>query len=176
MRTPQNHVSRRELLGALSGSAAALALAGTRLNAAQAANGADGKAQRIVSVKAYPVRLIPNDERSDIPKFKSDFDPARWRYRGPFAQLNSAIIVVIRTDQGVTGYGLGAGGSVAYWRVPGIAAAVEHFLACGAGLVSPAREVGDGISVARVSDPFGNVIGLIENPHFPNTGAPGAAD
>ena len=60
----------------------------------------------------------------------------------------------------------GAGGSVAYWRVPRIAPAVEHFLACGAGLVSPAREVGDGISVARVSDPFGNVIGLIENPHF----------
>lgn len=60
----------------------------------------------------------------------------------------------------------GPGGSVAYWRVARIAPAVEHFLGCGAGLVSPATDVGEGIKVARVSDPFGNVIGLIENPHF----------
>lgn len=60
----------------------------------------------------------------------------------------------------------GPGGSVAYWRVARIATAVEHFIACGAGLVSPATDVGDGIKVARVADPFGNVIGLIENPHF----------
>jgi predicted enzyme related to lactoylglutathione lyase len=60
----------------------------------------------------------------------------------------------------------GPGGSVAYWRVPRIGTAVEHFLACGASLVSPATEVGEGITVARVADPFGNVIGLIENPHF----------
>jgi hypothetical protein len=28
------------------------------------------------------------------------------------------------------------------------------------------HEVGGGIRVATVTDPFGNVIGLIENPHF----------
>jgi predicted enzyme related to lactoylglutathione lyase len=60
----------------------------------------------------------------------------------------------------------GPGGSVAYWRVALIADAVEHFVACGAVLVSPAQDVGEGIKVARVADPFGNVIGLIENPHF----------
>jgi hypothetical protein len=32
--------------------------------------------------------------------------------------------------------------------------------------VAPAQEVGEGIKVATVSDPFGNLIGLIENPHF----------
>jgi predicted enzyme related to lactoylglutathione lyase len=36
----------------------------------------------------------------------------------------------------------------------------------GAAVVSAPLEVGEGIKVARVADPFGNVIGLIENPHF----------
>ena len=60
----------------------------------------------------------------------------------------------------------GPGGGVAYWRVDRIGAAVEHFLASGASLVAPVRDVGGGIKVASVADPFGNVIGLIENPQF----------
>ena len=60
----------------------------------------------------------------------------------------------------------GAGGSIAYWRVPEIDAAVEHFLASGAASHSPAQDVGEGIKVASVEDPFGNRIGLIENPTF----------
>ena len=36
----------------------------------------------------------------------------------------------------------------------------------GATLVTPAEDVGEGIKVATVADPFGNLIGLIENPHF----------
>ena len=60
----------------------------------------------------------------------------------------------------------GAGGSVAYWRVPEIEAAVRHFAAAGASIVAPVQDVGEGIKVATVSDPFGNLIGLIENPHF----------
>jgi predicted enzyme related to lactoylglutathione lyase len=60
----------------------------------------------------------------------------------------------------------GRGGSVAYWRVTNIADAVRHFIGAGAAVASPAQEVGDGIKVAIVADPFGNLIGLIENPHF----------
>ena len=60
----------------------------------------------------------------------------------------------------------GPGGSVAYWRVPRIEPAVAHFLQVGAVMVTEAMDVGEGIKVARVADPFGNVIGLIENPHF----------
>jgi hypothetical protein len=36
----------------------------------------------------------------------------------------------------------------------------------GATLLQAAQDVGEGIKVASVKDPFGNVIGLIENPHF----------
>jgi predicted enzyme related to lactoylglutathione lyase len=60
----------------------------------------------------------------------------------------------------------GPGGSLAYWRVADIEAAVGHFTAVGATPVAAPKEVGDGIKVASVADPFGNVIGLIENPHF----------
>ena len=60
----------------------------------------------------------------------------------------------------------GRGGSVAYWRVGEIESALSHFITCGASSVTPVQEVGDGIKVATVADPFGNLVGLIENPHF----------
>jgi predicted enzyme related to lactoylglutathione lyase len=60
----------------------------------------------------------------------------------------------------------GPSGGVAYWRVADINRAVEHFTATGATLAAPVQDVGEGIKVAAVSDPFGNRIGLIENPHF----------
>lgn len=60
----------------------------------------------------------------------------------------------------------GPGGSVAYWRVDRIDAAVKHFTSTGATMVSEVQDVGEGIKVATVADPFGNLIGLIENPHF----------
>ena len=60
----------------------------------------------------------------------------------------------------------GPGGSVAYWRVEDIDVALQHFINAGAALVSAVQDVGEGIKVATVSDPFGNRIGLIENPHF----------
>lgn len=60
----------------------------------------------------------------------------------------------------------GPDGGVAYWRVDEIDAAVARFNAAGATTVEAAKDVGDGIKVATVADPFGNSIGLIENPHF----------
>lgn len=60
----------------------------------------------------------------------------------------------------------GRGGSVAYWRVNDIESAVQHFVATGAIVVTPIQDVGEGIKVATVDDPFGNPIGLIQNPHF----------
>ena len=56
--------------------------------------------------------------------------------------------------------------AVAYWGVANIADGHAHMLEHGAEPNSPIMDVGDGIRVAAVADPFGNVIGLIENPHF----------
>jgi predicted enzyme related to lactoylglutathione lyase len=52
--------------------------------------------------------------------------------------------------------------SVAYWAVDDIKIAVKKFTSAGAVLKSKIREVGDGIKVAVVIDPWGNAVGLIE--------------
>jgi predicted enzyme related to lactoylglutathione lyase len=60
----------------------------------------------------------------------------------------------------------GAAGGKAYWGVDDIAAEVERLAALGAAVVVAVQDVGEGIRVAELGDPFGNVIGLIENPRF----------
>lgn len=52
------------------------------------------------------------------------------------------------------------------WGVANIVAAHARLLALGAAALEPIVEVGEGIKVAAVQDPFGNRLGLIENPHF----------
>ena len=56
--------------------------------------------------------------------------------------------------------------AVAYWGVPDIESAHARMLLAGAKVVKPIANVGGDIKVAMVADPFGNIIGLIENPHF----------
>jgi predicted enzyme related to lactoylglutathione lyase len=55
---------------------------------------------------------------------------------------------------------------VAYWGVEDAHAAYKRLLELGATSVSDVQDVGGGILVAEVRDPFGNVIGVIYNPHF----------
>lgn len=71
------------------------------------------------------------------------------------------------------GEGVSTGNNaVAYWGVVDIEAAHAHILSTGASSEKPIAEVGGGIKVATVRDPFGNTIGLIENPHFAIPNAP----
>jgi predicted enzyme related to lactoylglutathione lyase len=60
----------------------------------------------------------------------------------------------------------GSGGSVAYWGVADARVALERLLSLNATERSGVQEVGEGIKVATVRDPFGNIFGIIENPHF----------
>ena len=62
--------------------------------------------------------------------------------------------------------GKGDGGGVAYWRVDDIEHAVRHFESVGAVVLHPVRDVGGDVKVAVITDPFGNSIGLLKNPHF----------
>ena len=56
--------------------------------------------------------------------------------------------------------------AVAYWGVKDAAVAYERMIELGASKHSDVTDVGGGIWVATVTDPFGNVFGIIENPHF----------
>ena len=60
----------------------------------------------------------------------------------------------------------GIGGATAYWGVEDIDAVMERLLELGAKLHQAAENVGGDIRVGKVIDPFGNVLGVIYNPHF----------
>jgi predicted enzyme related to lactoylglutathione lyase len=53
---------------------------------------------------------------------------------------------------------------VAYWHVPDIEAKLAEVTAAGATVREPARDVGRGRLVATVTDPDGNVLGLLQDP------------
>ena len=100
-------------LGAGSGPAGAAAVGRGRGPGASAA-AAQGPRITVRAVDAYPIYIGPrSDGLLDPPVFDSDDDPRRWRWGGPFEQLPSAIIAVVKTDQGIVGFGMGAGGSAA---------------------------------------------------------------
>ena len=81
---------------------------------------------RVSSLKAYPIYINERSEGLlDSPSFANEEDPARWRFGGPFEQLPSAIITIIKTNEGITGFGMGAGGSAAVEIIDGH---LKHFL------------------------------------------------
>jgi predicted enzyme related to lactoylglutathione lyase len=60
----------------------------------------------------------------------------------------------------------GLGGTTAYWGVENAEEALAKLLEHGATLHEDVEDVGEGIKVASVIDPFGNQLAVIENPHF----------
>ena len=53
---------------------------------------------------------------------------------------------------------------VAYWHVADIEAKLAEVTAAGATVKEPVRDVGNGRLVATVTDPDGNVLGLLQDP------------
>jgi predicted enzyme related to lactoylglutathione lyase len=53
---------------------------------------------------------------------------------------------------------------VAFWQVPDIEAKLAEMTAAGATVKEPAHGVGGGRLVATVTDPDGNVLGLLQDP------------
>ena len=58
------------------------------------------------------------------------------------------------------------GTPVTYWGVTDLQAVYQTLLAQGATVLEEPRNVGGAIEVATLKDPFGNTLGLIENPYF----------
>ena len=66
-------------------------------------------------------------------------------------------IEIVPADEKVS---CGAGGSVAYWRVPAFDAALAHFQSLGATLYRGPMAIEDGQAMCQVRDPWGNCVGL----------------
>lgn len=66
------------------------------------------------------------------------------------------------------GHGAGTGGAVMYWHVDDLEAAVERLVAMGATVHEKITDRGEGtgFATASVVDPFGNILGVMTNPHY----------
>jgi len=65
-------------------------------------------------------------------------------------------------DPDMTGITSGVGGVVGYWIVSDCEAAFNRLIELGASSHSPVQDVGGGIRVATLADPFENLIGIIQ--------------
>ena len=69
----------------------------------------------------------------------------------------------------------GTDGPQPLWGVTNAADSLTRLVDLGAEVLDPVQDVGEGIRVAAVRDPFGNRLGIIENPHFQAGVSHGAA-
>ena len=60
----------------------------------------------------------------------------------------------------------GPGGAVLYWHVDDVAATLGRLLSMGAREYEALAHRGGGFVTASVVDPFGNVLGVMYNPHY----------
>lgn len=58
------------------------------------------------------------------------------------------------------------GGAVVFWHVDDLPATLERLAELGATTYEPVTERGEGFVTASVVDPFGNVLGVMTNPHW----------
>ncbi|HTK82142.1 MAG TPA: VOC family protein [Bacteroidota bacterium] len=59
-----------------------------------------------------------------------------------------------------------SGGVDVYWGVTSASASYNRLIKLGAKQFTAVQDVGEGIKLGVVKDPFGNLFGVIENPHF----------
>ena len=64
------------------------------------------------------------------------------------------------------GSATGPGGVVVYWHVDDVAAMFEKLLSMGAKEYQPPTNREEGFITAAVIDPFGNILGIMYNPHY----------
>jgi len=73
---------------------------------------------------------------------------------------------IIDRSYAPVGAATGPGGAVMYWHVDDLESTVERLLAMGAQEYQPITARGDGFVTAAVVDPFGNLLGVMYNPHY----------
>ncbi len=92
-----------------------------------------------------------------------------WRigdYQHEFGVINSSYAkteLAATPDPGAIGRPAGA---VVFWHVDDVPAALEKLVAMGATEHDSPRDRGEGFITASVIDPWGNILGLMYNPHY----------
>jgi predicted enzyme related to lactoylglutathione lyase len=64
------------------------------------------------------------------------------------------------------GSATGPAGAVVYWHVDDVTATLEKLLSMGANEHQAPTDRGEGFITASVVDPFGNILGIMYNPHY----------
>lgn len=73
---------------------------------------------------------------------------------------------IIDSAYAPAGSATGPGGAVIGWHVDDVAAALETLTAMGATVYEPLTHQEAGFITASVVDPFGNILGVVYNPHY----------
>lgn len=73
---------------------------------------------------------------------------------------------IIDREYAPAGAGSGPGGEIVFWHVDDLAATVDRLISLGATEYEPIKDRGHGFVTASVVDPFGNVLGVMTNPHY----------
>lgn len=82
---------------------------------------------------------------------------------------------LIDSRYNTAGEATGPGGAVMYWHVDDAAAAFEKLISMGAKEHEAPVDRGTGFITATVVDPFGNILGIMYNPHYLDVLASGGA-
>lgn len=90
-------------------------------------------------------------------------NPAYIEFRIGDYQHELGIIDSNYAPKGATG---GPGGAVVFWHVDDVAATLEKLIAMGAKEYEPLINREAGFITASVVDPFGNILGIMYNPHY----------
>jgi predicted enzyme related to lactoylglutathione lyase len=92
-----------------------------------------------------------------------DGKPAYYEFRIGDFQVELGLIDARYRPPGASG---AAGGAILNWAVDDAHAAFERLKAMGAKELEGIIERGEGWITASVIDPFGNIVGVVKNPHY----------
>jgi len=90
-------------------------------------------------------------------------------YENEFGILDSKYLPDLGTDSGgadSSSADSAPGGAIVYWHVDDAQAAYDRLIELGATPHQPPRDFGENFVGAAVIDPFGNVLGIMRNPHY----------
>jgi predicted enzyme related to lactoylglutathione lyase len=73
---------------------------------------------------------------------------------------------VVDSRYAPAGSATGPAGAIVYWHVDDVAATLERLLSMGAKDHEAPIDRGEGFVTASVVDPFGNILGIMYNPHY----------